>query len=223
MTFELPVEFKDRFQQVLDEQDTDFIKITWDEVNSADISILLDAFDSEEGKYVFDLFSPDLASFLELMDSNDGTDILYEIDVSDRNEVIRHISDEEKAFNLMEFLAYDEDVVGGLMAKELIKAKLNWSISQCIEEIRQQAENVQKLYSLYVMYNKENLLRKVGVKNLILAKSGVKVANVYDNRIISVETSTTKGEWASGFFITTTNDFLGLAVYFLIAHLLYTL
>lgn len=222
MTFELSVEFKDRFQQALDEKDASFIQACLDGVNPADISALLDEFDAEECKYVFELLSPevgasiledleedvredfikefsapDLASFVELMDSDDGTDILYEMEVADRNEVIRQISDEEKASNLMELLEYDEDVAGGLMAKELIKANLNWSISQCIEEIRQQAENVEKIYSVYVIDDKENLLGKVGVKNLILGKSGAKVADIYDDQIISVETSTSEEEVAS--------------------------
>lgn len=222
MTFELTVEFKDRFQQALDEQDSTFIKSSLDGVNPADISALLDEFDAVECKYVFDLLppeigasiledleqdvredfikefsAPDLASFVELMDSDDGTDILYEMGVADRNEVIRQISDEEKASNLMELLEYDEDVAGGLMAKELIKANFNWSVSQCIEEIRQQAENVEKIYSVYVVDDKENLLGKVGVKNLILGKSGAKVADIYDDQIISVETSTDEEEVAS--------------------------
>ncbi|MEO9871334.1 magnesium transporter [Ekhidna sp.] len=222
MTFELSVDFKDRFQQALDEQDTGFIKLTLEGVNPADISALLDEFDSEECKYVFDLLPPDvgariledleedvreqflkefsandLASFVELMDSDDGTDILYEMGVADRNEVIRQISDEEKASNLMELLEYDEDVAGGLMAKELIKANLNWSISQCIDEIRLQAENVQKIYSVYVVDDGENLLGKVGIKNLILGKAGAKVADIYDDQIISVETSTSEEEVAS--------------------------
>ncbi|SNS81680.1 magnesium transporter [Ekhidna lutea] len=222
MTFELSVEFKDRFQQALDEKDSAFIKSSLDGVNPADISALLDEFDAEECKYVFDLLTPetgaqiledleedvreefikefsatDLAAFVELMDSDDGTDILYEMGVADRNEVIRQIEDEEKASNLMELLEYDEDVAGGLMAKELIKANLNWSISQCIEEIRLQAENVQKIYSVYVVDDRENLLGKVGIKNLILGKAGSKVADIYDDQIISVETSTSEEEVAA--------------------------
>ena len=222
MTFELSVEFKDRFQLALDDQDNAFIQSSLEGVNPADISALLDEFDSEECKYVFDLLDPeigariledleedvreqflsaftasDLASYLELMDSDDGTDILYEMGVADRNEVIRKIEDEEKASHLMELLEYDEDVAGGLMAKELIKANLNWSISQCIEEIRLQAESVEKIYSVYVVDDKENLLGKVGVKNLILAKGAAKVADIYDDQIISVETSTSEEEVAS--------------------------
>lgn len=219
MPFELSVEYKERFQQALDEKDSDFIVSSLDSINPADISALLDEFDGEESKYVFDLLSKDigasiledleedvregfikqftaaeLASYIELMDSDDGTDILYEMSVSDRNEVIRKIDDEEKASNLMELLEYDEDVAGGLMAKELIKANLNWNILQCIEEIRKQAENVEKIYSVYVVDDLENLIGKISVKRLILGKSNAKVADIYDDEVISVETSTTEEE-----------------------------
>ncbi|NQZ75914.1 MAG: magnesium transporter [Ekhidna sp.] len=221
-SFELSVEFKDRFQLALDEHDESFITQTLDGVNSADISALLDEFDSEECKYVFELLprevgasiledleedvrerfikefsASDLAAFIELMDSDDGTDILYEMEVADRNQVIREIEDEEKASHLMELLEYDEDLAGGLMAKELIKANLNWSVSQCIEEIRLQAENVEKVYSVYVVDNNEALLGKVGVKNLILGKGGSKVADIYDDQIISVDTSASEEEVVS--------------------------
>lgn len=219
MPFELSVEYKECFQQALDEKDSDFIVSSLESINPADISALLDEFDGEESKYVFDLLSKDigasiledleedvregfikqftateLASYIELMDSDDGTDILYEMSVSDRNEVIRKIDDEEKASNLMELLEYDEDVAGGLMAKELIKANLNWNILQCIEEIRKQAENVEKIYSVYVVDDLENLIGKISVKRLILGKSNAKVADIYDDEVISVETSTTEEE-----------------------------
>jgi len=218
-SFELSIEFKDRFQQALDEQDNQFIVSCLEPVNPADISALLDEFDGEESKYVLDLLpkevgakiledleedvregfiqqfsASELASYIELMDSDDGTDILYEMSVKNRNEVIRQIEDEEKAANLMELLEYDEDVAGGLMAKEFIKANLNWNILQTIEEIRKQAENVEKIYSVYVTDDKENLVGKVAVKNLILAKSTAKVADIFDEELISVDTSAPEEE-----------------------------
>ncbi len=217
--FELSVEFKERFQRALDERDETFVTSALKEVNPADITALLYEFDSEECKYVFDLLPPEvgakiledleadvrkdfiqqfnaeeLASFIQLMDSDDGTDILYEMAVKNRNEVIRQIDDEEKAANLMELLEYDEDVAGGLMAKELIKANLNWNILQCIEEIRIQAENVAKIYSVYVVDDQDNLIGKVGVKQLILTKSTAKVDDIFDDTLVSVETSTPEEE-----------------------------
>ncbi|MEM6737005.1 MAG: magnesium transporter [Bacteroidota bacterium] len=221
LAFELSVQFKERFQEALEARDQDFIKSSLEHVNTADISALLDEFNGKDCKYIFDLLPRDvaarimedleedvredfityfnakeLASYIELMDSDDGTDILYEMMVHDRNEVIRQINDEEKAAHLMELLEYDEDVAGGLMAKELIKANLNWNILQCIEEIRKQAENIEKVYAVYVVDNYENLMGKVAVKKLIIAKSSAKVADVFDEELISVETSTSQQEVA---------------------------
>jgi magnesium transporter len=222
MNFELSVEFRERFHEALLNQDDRFITSSLEGINSADISALLDEFNAEECKYVFGLLEPEtnaqilegleedvredfikhfapeeLASYVQLMDSDDGTDILYEMSVADRNEVIRQIDDEEKASNLMELLEYDEDVAGGLMAKELIKVNFNWNISQCIEEIRNQAENVDKIYSIYVVDDDDNLLGKVVTKRIILANPQAKVADIYDDEVIRVETSTSEEEVAN--------------------------
>ena len=56
-TFELSVEFKDRFQLALDQDDTAFITKSFEGVNSADISAFLDEFDAEECKYILDQLS----------------------------------------------------------------------------------------------------------------------------------------------------------------------
>ena len=40
---------------------------------------------------------------------------------------------------------------GDLMQKELVKINVNTNVNQCIEEIRQQAENVEKVYAVYVV------------------------------------------------------------------------
>lgn len=213
MPFELSREFQERFQQALDEKDEDFIRQSLEGVNPADITALLYEFDAEECHYVFDLlpkevdaailndleedlrkdfiagFTPkELAEYLEYLVSDDGADILYQMSPKKREEVIKHIENEEKAGYLVDLLRYDEDVAGGLMAKELIKANINWSISQCIEEIRKQAENVQKIYSVYVVDNMGRLVGRVGLKRLIIADGKAKVADIYDDTVISVET-----------------------------------
>ena len=55
--FELTKEFRDRFQQALDERDEQFIRKILGDVKPADITALLYEFNSEESKYVMDLLS----------------------------------------------------------------------------------------------------------------------------------------------------------------------
>ncbi len=213
MEFELSKEFLERFQQALDEQDEPFIQASLGGVNPADITALLYEFDAEECKYVFKLlpkeidaailndleddvresfiseFSPEeLAQYLEYLDSDDCADILYQMSIKKREEVIKFIENEEKAGHIMDLLRYDEDVAGGLMAKELIKANINWTILQCIEEIRKQAENVQKMYSVYVVDDMGKLVGKVSLKRIIVAGDKAKIADIYDDNVVEVET-----------------------------------
>ena len=211
--FELSNEFRERFQRAVDEKDESFIRESLQGVNPADISTLLHEFDTEDSKYVIDLlpletraeiindldedirekflkvFQPnELTEIVNHLDSDDAVDILNELPIKEREEVIANLDNEEKEANILDLLRYDEDVAGGLMAKELIKANVNWTVVQCIEEIRRQAENVQKVYSVYVVDDNDRLLGRVSLKRIILADDKTKIADIYEPGLVSVET-----------------------------------
>lgn len=222
MEFELSKEFLERFRQAVEAQEEDFIQNSLESVNPADISELLEEFDSEESKYVIDILenkigadiivdleeevqesflksfnSDELAQYVDEMDSDDGVDVLNVLPVEKREEVIHAIEDEEFAGYLLDLLRYDEDVAGGLMAKELIQANVNWTIKQCIEEIRKQAESVEKIYSVYVVDDQGILLGKVSLKKIILTDDNTKVADIYDDEVVSVGTFVDEEEVAA--------------------------
>ena len=213
ITFELSKDFLEHFKEALDERNDQFILTCLEGVPAADISALLDEFSQEDCKYVFELLpdeinaailddldddilesfldhftSEELANYVGLLDSDDAADILIQLPLKEREEVISHLSNEEKAQNILDLLRYEEDVAGGIMAKELIKANVNWTVNQCIEEIRLQAENVEKVYSVYVVNEYEKLLGKIGLKEIVLAKGSAKVADIFDEDIVAVET-----------------------------------
>ncbi len=211
--FELSKEYLEKLQLAINERDENFIKNTLEGINPADISTILLEFDTEESRYILDVLenqvsaevindldeddrskylkgfeTSEIAAMLNELDSDDAVDIINELPLKDREEVIASLENKEKAKNILDLLRYEEDVAGGLMAKELIKANVNWSIKQCIEEIRRQAENVEKIYSVYVVDNQNVLLGRVSLKKIILADDHLKVKDLYDDDVISVET-----------------------------------
>ncbi len=219
--FELTNEFRERFEVALEQQDADFIQKSLDGVKPADISTLLDEFETESSKYVLDLLSEDIRAeiivdldedirerflreygseeiteIINNLDSDDAVDILNELPLKDREEVLSGIDDPEKEANILDLLRYEDDVAGGLMGKELIKANVNWNVDQCIEEIRRQAENVQKVYSVYVVDDKESLIGRVSLKRIILADDKTKIADIYEDDVVSVETYMSEEEVA---------------------------
>jgi len=210
--FELTKEFVERFQQALDERDQKFIVETLEDIKPADISALLYEFNSEESKYVLSLLSievqaeiindldPDtrtaflkifepseITVFINLLNSDDAADILNELPIKTREEVLGGL-DLELRTQVIDLLRYEENVAGGLMAKELIKVRVNWTVVQCIDEIRKQAENVDKFYAVYVVDEHDRLLGRVSLKDLVVTDARKLVSDIYEQDNVSVET-----------------------------------
>jgi magnesium transporter len=210
--FELTKEFRDRFQEALDSRDAHFIRESLNGVKAADITALLYEFNSEESKYVMDLlpielqaeivsdldsdtrktylkvYKPsEIAEFLNLLASDDTADILHELPVKEREEVLSGLEPVLRS-QVTELLRYEENVAGGLMAKELMKARYHWTVVQCIDEIRKQAENVSKFYAVYVVDENDKLLGRAALQDLIVSDARTIVGNICEKDIISVET-----------------------------------
>jgi magnesium transporter len=210
--FELSKEFIERFQQALDERDDQFIKKILGDVKAADITALLYEFNSEESKYVMDLLSieiqaeiisdldPDtrkrflkiyppseIINFLNQLASDDTADILNELPIKEREEVLSGLESTLKT-QVTELLRYEENVAGGLMAKELIKARYFWTVVECIDEIRKQAENVNKFYAVYVVDERDKLMGRVALQDLIVKDAKTIVGDIIETDIVSIET-----------------------------------
>ena len=210
--FELTKEFRDRFQLALDERDEQFIRTSLEHVKPADITALLYEFNSEESKYVMDLLDieiqaeiisdldrdtrkkflkvyppSEIINFLNQLASDDTADILNELPIKEREEVLSGLEPQLKG-QVTELLRYEENVAGGLMAKELIKARYNWTVVQCVDEIRKQAEVVNKFYAVYVVDENDKLLGRVALQDLIVSDARTIVADICEKDIVAVET-----------------------------------
>jgi magnesium transporter len=154
---------------------------------AAEIISTLDADDRK--KFLKNFTSKEISQYINVIDSDDAVDILNEQPVKVREEVIALLKDREQARFIIDLMHYDEDCAGGLMQKELIKINISQTVTECVEEIRKQAEDVEKVYSVYVIDDDGKLLGTVSLKKIILAKRGSKIADVYeDDEIVSVQT-----------------------------------
>ncbi|AWW29973.1 magnesium transporter [Echinicola strongylocentroti] len=211
--FELSREYLEFLKASIEEGDVEGLRQSIDGANEADVASLLDELEMEEALYVLRVLesefaadvlieldeepqfrivqameSDELAGLLDRIESDDAVDILHQLVVKDREDVISHLQEKEKAGHIMELLRYEEGSAGALMAKEFIKANLNWTVVQTIDEIRRQAENVEKIYSIYVVDNKENLLGRVALKKIILGSANTKIKDIFEEDIIAVPT-----------------------------------
>ena len=221
MKFELSNNFKERLKVEIENQNVKFIKIAFHEVSHVDVAELLYEFNSFESKYVLDNIgletsskiiseldddtrenflkiysSNEIADVLKIIDSDDGADILLDLSSEVREQVLINIDDNIKSKNLRDLIKYDDEVAGGLMAKELVKCNIDWKIKQCIDLIRKQAKNVSQIYSVYVTDSKETLMGKVSLKDIIISKDNSKVKDIYDDFVVSVDANMNQEEVA---------------------------
>jgi magnesium transporter len=133
---------------------------------------------------------------LGFLDSDDAVDILSILPTQKAEEVLSYIEDQDYANSLAAMLHYDDDIAGGLMAKELVQVKYNWTVSQCIEEIRKQAEEVDSVHAVYVVDDRSILKGVVSLKDIVLSKPHISVIEITNINFIAVNAYATGEEVA---------------------------
>jgi len=202
--FELTDELIQQVEQLIEFRKDKELKKLLDEFHYADIAEILDELNLEEAVYIIKLLdsettseilmeldednrekvlrnlsSKEIAEEIEELDTDDAADIISELPEERQQEVISHIEDEEHKAEIRELLAYDEDTAGGLMAKELVKVYETWTVAGCMRRIRGQAKEVTRVHSIYVVNKKNKLIGRLSLKDLIVAKSDQKIAEIY--------------------------------------------
>tara|TARA_B100000768_G_scaffold46452_1_gene45249 strand:+ start:3244 stop:4599 length:1356 start_codon:yes stop_codon:yes gene_type:complete len=181
------------------------------DIHFADMADIINLLNEDQGVYLIKLFDSEktseilteldenvrekilkilsvkeIAVEIEELDSDDAADILGELSEKRKEEVISEISDNDLADDLIELLSYKEDSAGGLMAKELVKANENWTVLKCLSEIKKQGENVTRVHSIYVVDDKERLIGRLSLKDLITTPSKKKIKDIYIPKVDSV-------------------------------------
>jgi len=214
-TFELTNEFLESIKTAIEHKSETFLKTELEDIYSPDVATILYELSDEEAHYLLkfvdtekgaDVLSgldsddrkrflkeqftvEEIAKYVNCFDSDDAVDLLNEQSIEVREKVIALLEDREHARFILDLLHYPEDVAGGLMQKELIKVFENQTVSECIEEIRNQLESVDKVYAVYVVDEDLRLKGIVSLKAIVLARKNTKIVNLVQEDIVSVYTT----------------------------------
>jgi magnesium transporter len=214
-TFELTSEFLKSIEDAISVADNDFLKEELSDLFAADISAILYELEGEQAYYILNLLDIDkgaevlsnldpqdrtrfikdhftaeeIAKYINNFDSDDAVDLLKEQPIGVREKVIALLEDREQARFILDLIHYPADIAGGLMQKELVKVYINQTVSECVEEIRLQAETVDKVYAVYVVDQSNVLKGIVSLKSIVLARKNTKIENIFDDDIAFVDTT----------------------------------
>lgn len=76
------------------------------------------------------------------------------------------------------------------MAKELVAINENLTVKQALGELRDQSEDIEEIYYLYVIDDKRKLKGAIKLKDLLFSSTNQKISSILTPNIISVKTDT---------------------------------
>lgn len=160
-------------------------------------NVLMELDEDLRAKFLAELSSKEIAEgIIENLESDDAADLIGELDADRQDEVISEIEDVEHASDIIALLNYQEGTAGALMGTEMVVVQEEWDVTRSVREMRKQAEEIEQIYTIYVV-DKNNVLKgRLPLKKLLTANVHSKMSEILIADIEGVHTDTSQEEVA---------------------------
>ncbi|MBV8720245.1 MAG: magnesium transporter [Chloroflexi bacterium] len=123
------------------------------------------------------------ADILEEMDPDDAADILGDMEPERAHDLLSRMEPDE-ADDVRELLTYEDESAGGLMTNEVVTVPASVTAEQAMNIVRQQAAEMENVYSVYVVDDNEVLLGELSLRELIVADPSAPIGRVMHRELI---------------------------------------
>jgi magnesium transporter len=111
---------------------------------------------------------PDLAAeIVDELDDDDAADILGELDRTRQEQILSAVEDRSE---VDELLRYDEETAGGRMTTHMVTVPDTATAEEALEQIRQQSQEVEDFYQVFVVDANHRLVGMLPFKDLVISR-----------------------------------------------------
>lgn len=203
------------------DKNSKYLRKLIDNLRAADLADLIEYLKPEERMYLFEMLEPEGAGevlvemeppvqelILSDLDNNAITEIVQELDSDDAADLVGDLP-EDRAKDIIEtleddvteelekLLPYDEDTAGGIMALEYIAVRDRATVQEAIDTIRENREEVENLFYLYVVDDLGRLVGIVSLKDLVVEPPDRLISEIMNPEVISVDVARDQEEVAN--------------------------
>jgi magnesium transporter len=211
MQFELTKEFINNLISALESEDNSYIVEAINPLHPADIAEILEIVDIPQAQYLYQLLDEELASevlveieedtreqflesfsaeqiaeSIEKMDADDATDVIQDLPEDVQEEVLEALKDEEHSSDISMLMNYDVDSAGGIMDVDFVSADWNWTVKNALKKLREQVENVDQVYTIYVVDSSNEFKGILSLKRFLYTSDETLIKDIYKKDSISV-------------------------------------
>jgi magnesium transporter len=140
----------------------------------------------EQKRIIKNLPSLKAAELLNELPADDRTDFLEELPSNAVRDLIKTLDPEERKITLS-LLGYPENSVGRLMTPDYVYVYEHNTVAQVLDIIRLVGKNSETIDVIYVINEQGELLDDIRIREFILATADKKVAELMDNRVVSLK------------------------------------
>ena len=211
MQFELTKEFINQIIHALEREDSEFIVKAIHPLHPADIAEVLEIIDLHQAQLLFRLLdktlaaevlveieedtreqfltsfsSKEIADSIKKMDSDDATDVIQDLPEELQEEVLNVLKDNNQSSDISILMNYDENSAGGIMDLDFVSANWNWTVKNALQKLREQVENVDQIYTIYVVDSAKKFKGILSLKRFLYAKDDTLIKDLFKKDSISV-------------------------------------
>ena len=194
-----PVQLKVSYDRLADLNPVDLARIV-DALSFRESAEIVAALDEETAAETLEEVSDErVADLLEGMDQERAADILEEMTPAAAADVLEDLDDEvaeqllarmepEEAADVQVHLEYDEDSVGRIMTRDLVRVPADGNVGDALAAIRAMEEVPDPLLAVYVVApdDADTLIGLVRLRTLLLADPATPLADVMDEDLPAV-------------------------------------
>ncbi len=149
--------------------------------------------------HLIETLNPAQASdIIEEMSPSEAADLLGDLP-KDKAEGILQEMEKEIAEDVKELLVHPEEKAGGLMTTSFLSLPPQATVKEALEQLRQQAENLDLIYYIYVADEEGHLFGVASLRAILMANPQAILNDLMDSRVVSVDLEAEKEEIADLF------------------------
>ncbi len=200
---------QEQFESVIQTEDKLQIRDFLDHQNISDVAVLVEEFPDYESQIIANMSVHRAASVFKILDlstqkriihelpanstasllnelpADDRTDFLEELPSNAVRELIKLLDPDERKVTLS-LLGYPENSIGRLMTPDYVYVYPENTINEVFATIRKFGKDSETIEVIYVINQKGELLDDIRIRDFILNPPEMKVTDLMDNRVISL-------------------------------------
>jgi CBS domain-containing protein/sporulation protein YlmC with PRC-barrel domain len=133
-----------------------------------------------------DLNTAEASDIIEEMSLSEAADLLGDLPKAKAEGILKEM-EKEIADDVKELLTHPEREAGGMMTTSYLSFRPATTVGEALEKFRQEAEDIDLVYYVYVTNEEDLLLGVISLRDLILADSDKRLEEIMDDRVISVK------------------------------------